>query len=93
ASRPSGGLFPEGAIIKGTAILMHQGLDLGIVKIDFEINTPSGRVAAVALEVPGHAPLLLYSGYLEDKVGLNETNLALLARVAQLAQEHRLPPG
>eukprot|EP00959_Pyramimonas_sp_CCMP1952_P024706 518695-Pyramimonas_sp.AAC.1 len=70
---------------------MRQGLDLGVVKIKFEAVTPSGRVAAVALEVPGHAQFLQCSVYLEDKLGLNETNLDLRARAAQLAQEHRLP--
>ena len=84
-------LSAKGFPCQGTGILVRQGYDFGITKLQLPEDFPSPRATVISLEVPGHQPLCLGSIYLADSVGLNDANLTALASVVQVAAHNHLP--
>ena len=74
---------PSGEPVSGVAVLVRDGLDLGVQPIPFPPGTDHSRLAGVIIEAPGVPEFGLVSAYFHASSGLCEVNLQLLATIGQ----------
>ncbi len=87
---PLAAQLPSGKPSGGVAILIRDGLSLGVSAV----QTPASlahRLVAVGLEVPGFGDVIFASVYLEVGQRLTQTNLRVLSELALLQESHQKP--
>ncbi len=75
----------------GVAILVRDKLNIGIQRLGSSTAVLQHRLLAVRLEVPGYGSMAVASTYLEAVSGLSATNRELLAEIAMLQHDCKLP--
>ena len=77
---------PKGKPAGGTAVLVKQGFDLGLLS---PAMVAHDRLTAARVEVPGWGIVLCGSAYFQVGTGLGATNLELLAAMGGALDQHR----
>ncbi len=75
----------------GVGVLIQDGLNIGITRIDHDYDGLEHRLLAVRVKAPGSPPHAVISLYCEAVSGLSATNRALLAQLATIQHEAKLP--
>ncbi len=75
----------------GVAILIQDGLNIGIAAVGDVAADLHHRLTAVRLDVPGFGCMVAASTYFEAVSGLSEVNRKLLADIALLQHRCQLP--
>ncbi len=75
----------------GVAVLVKDKLNIGVARTLAPASRQAHRLLAVQLDVPGFGCMVAASAYFEAVSGLSETNRELLADIALLQHDCRLP--
>ena len=75
----------------GVALLVRDGVDLGVEPMHFESHVDQSQLAGACVEAPGLPKVGLMSAYFLASEGLGQINLGLLADIAVQQDRLRLP--